>query len=707
VFDHQPQPTLEVGDQIIQIADVTWEQFQGDLRKTFFDGFKPGDTVPIMVERGGQIIHIDWVYPLNPARAEILDQLISEWFIAYGFWVAGLLTVLLIRPRDARWLLMVFFNFLTAIWLIAGSGVSSFHIWDSALVLRMAVLLCVPVYLHLHWLYPRPLGKIPPLVIASIYAVTILVVLAQGFQLLPASFFIVGFLIALGGSFIFLLIHMVRQPSARRDLRLVFVTALLALALAVIWQTFYSLQKIPAWLGSAGLLGLPLLPLAYLYSAFRYRLGGLEARVNRFFSIYLFAMLLGIIEIPLIVLLDRVFLISAEEALISLISSTFTACAFIWGYPIFENFVEHQILGIPLPSKRVLEMYSAHITMSNSSSDLVQILRKEILPSLLIRQFAFLHNDQGSLNVLATMDVMEESLPDEQDIPFLIDHAGVYRSPDMLSGDLRYSWIRLILSLKLGEQIIGFWLFGRRDPDDLYSQQEIPMLGSLANLTAIALSNISQTERLKSVYQANINRYEQERLRLARDLHDIILNELAALPIRSDAPLFSSTFQQAYDRVSEQLREIVQDLRPAMLTFGLKLALEAFVEHLKERNQGSAEIVIDIQAEGECRYPLVVENNLYRIVQEACENSLRYARAKTLSISGSLAEQRVELRVEDDGIGLDSGLSLKFNDLQASRHYGLAGMHERASVIGADLSIRSQPDRGTQIQIIWSSKESI
>ena len=420
VFDKQPEPTLKEGDKIIQIGPLRWDEFRADLRKTFFEGVKPGDVVPIVVNRNGQTLNISWTYP-GFDRSEFLEQFYSEWGMAYFFWLAGTLTILFIRPKDDRWLLMALFNFLTAIWLSAGSGVSAFHVWNSALVMRMAVILCVPVYLHFHWVFPQPLGKISPIVLVSIYAITLALVIAQWFQILPSSFYLLGFMVALGGSFILLLIHILRQPLARGDLRLLFVAALLAMILAVIWEIFYSFNKIPAWLGSGGLLGLSLLPLAYLYSAFRRRLGGLELRVNRFFSIYLFVMLLGIIEVPLIVLLEQAFQISGEVAAISLISAVLTAAGFIWGYPVFENFVERRILAIPLPSKQVLETYSTRITTSTSLSDLVQVLQEEILPSLLIRQFAFLQLDQGSLKVLSTMGLNEEQMPERAGCALLDD----------------------------------------------------------------------------------------------------------------------------------------------------------------------------------------------------------------------------------------------------------------------------------------------
>ena len=707
VFDPQPEPTLQVGDRILQIGDVTWEQFRSDLRRTFFDGVKPGQTVPIIVERSGEIRNISWVYPPGPAQRELLDQLISEWFLAYFFWLAGLLTVLVVRPKDDRWLLMALFNFLTAIWLIAGSGVSAFHIWGSALVLRMTILLCVPVYLHLHWLFPRPFGKLPPVLIASVYAAALFLVLLQAFQILPAGLYLLGFLVALGGSILLLLIHILRQPSARRDLRLVFATVLLALSLTLIWQVMDSLNKIPAWLASLGLLGLPLIPLAYLSSAFQHHLSGLEIRVNRFFSTYLFVVLLGIIELPLIVLLDQMFQISAEASTLSLISSVLTAAAFIWGYPVFEKFVEHRLLGIPLPSKHLLEAFSAQITTSVSLPGLIRVLQEDVFPSLLIRQFAFLQYDQRSLTVLSTMGLDAKELPFEQNVAELIARSGFYRAPNPVEAGQPYSWIRLVLSLKLGDQLMGFWLLGRRDPDDLYSQQEIPVLNSLANLTAIALSNIVQTERLKTMYEANIGRYEQERLRLSRDLHDSILNEMAALLMRSDAPVFSAEFQQAFEALTERLREIVSGLRPPTLNFGLKYALEELAENLSERNQSSVRIEPRLQADGDWRYPDVVENYTYRIVQEACENALKYARAKTIKIIAELSQRSFDIQVQDDGIGFHLETDRKLDEMLARKHFGLVGMLERANLIGAEVDIHSRPGEGTRIRVMWKLKESV
>jgi len=706
VFDQQPEPTLRVNDRVLHIGSVTWEEFEADLSRSFFEGYNPGDIVPITVERDGKQIDISWKYShSNPA--EFRDQLDSEWWFAYIFWLTGVLTILLVRPKDASWVLMSFFNFLTAIWLIAGSGLSAFHIGYSAIVLRVAVWLCLPVYLHLHWIFPRPLGRLPRWLVGTVYGAGILLAVAQAFQLLPTELYLLAFILALGGSLVLLSIHLWRQPSIRRDFRLLLVALILAVAPPMIWVIVDNIFGIPSVFGSLGVVSLPLLSFAYLYTAFRRRLGNLELRVNRFFTIYLFLILLGFFGLLFIAFLNQIPDAPGKTVTIGFTSLLLTAAAFIGGYPPFERFVDHRIFGVARTSKRLLESFSTHITTSVTVPDLIRVFQDEVFPSLLIRQFAFFNYDQGSLNILSRMGLDTEPLPGEKDVPDLLARSGFYRSHDLENAEQPYAWVRFVLSLKLGDQLLGFWLFGRRDPDDFYSQQEVLTLTSLANLTAIALSNILQTERLTSMYQANINRYEQERVSLARDLHDSILNELAAIPIRSDAPAFSPSFREAYDGVSDQLREIVNNLRPPMQAFGLRLALEAYAEHLRERNPDSVEILTDIQANGDCRYPLMIEGNIYRIVQEACENSLRYAHAKKLSISGDLAEAYLELRIADDGLGLGPDTSLKFNDLLTHKQFGLAGMHERATVIGAELQIVSKPNEGTQVHIKWKSKETI
>ena len=181
-----------VGDRLLQVGSLTWDAFHADLRKTFFEGVKPGEITPVTVERNGQTLTIPWRLP-GFNRGELVNELASEWFLAYFFWAAGLITVMFLRPKDERWWLFMAFNFLTAIWLGAGSGLSNYHLWYGALILRMAIWLSFPVYLQLHWVFPRPLGKLPPLLVGVVYVATLGLMIAQWLQLFSRRSILPGF----------------------------------------------------------------------------------------------------------------------------------------------------------------------------------------------------------------------------------------------------------------------------------------------------------------------------------------------------------------------------------------------------------------------------------------------------------------------------------------------------------------------------------
>ena len=693
VFVEQPEPTLREGDRILQVGPLTWKDFRADLRKTLFAGVKPGEIAPVTVERDGQKIVIPWKLP-GPNPGERLAQALSEWFLAYIFWLFGALTILFLRPRDNRWILLAGFNFLTAIWLISGSGLSNYHIWYSAFMLRIAIWFSLPVYLHLHWVFPRPLGKLPPLLVGAGYAVALVLAIAQWFQLLPEGLYFLGFLIAILGSFTLLVIHAIRQPDTRRDLRLLSIAVFLVAAPLITLAISGVLNHTSPRGGSLALLGFPFLPGAYLYAAYRRQLGGLEMRVNRLISIYSFVILLGVFGLPLLsAASDEAFV---TGSLVALLATTFA----IWGFPIFQNYVERRWLGISLPSRNLQETYSSRITTSTSLHSLLQLLNDDVFPSLLIRQFVFLQVDKGTSKMLLASGVTDELVPTKEAIPSLESLAGKYIPANQQGGSPNYPWIRLALSLHVGDELTGLWLLGRRDPDDIYSQGEIPVLQSLANQTAVALSNILQTERLKAVYEANIDRYEQERRSIARDLHDSVLNQMAAMLMELDNTPLSPGFQEAYNTLAQRLREIVSDLRPPMLHYGLKPAFEELADNLMERSRDAISVVVDVESDDK-RYDLNIEQNLYRIAQEACENAYKHAQANKILIHGKLNSQNIDLTIEDDGVGFDTEKGLRLDDMLANKHYGLIGMVERANLIGAEIAFHSILNAGMQVHVKW------
>jgi signal transduction histidine kinase len=212
------------------------------------------------------------------------------------------------------------------------------------------------------------------------------------------------------------------------------------------------------------------------------------------------------------------------------------------------------------------------------------------------------------------------------------------------------------------------------------------------------LLNIRQTQRLQALYQADVNRGELERLSLARELHDGPLNEFARLLDTVEDGRVTEKFQPTYDLAVADLRRTITGLRPMMLNYGLATGLRSLVSELGDQWPDGAELVLEAPPAPE-RYPEQVETHAYRIMQQACVNALRHAGAHTIRLGGRFEPARLELTVEDDGQGFAVGADLA--EWLAQHHFGLAGMHERAALIGGALHIHSTPGAGTRLRLVW------
>jgi len=199
---------------------------------------------------------------------------------------------------------------------------------------------------------------------------------------------------------------------------------------------------------------------------------------------------------------------------------------------------------------------------------------------------------------------------------------------------------------------------------------------------------------------------EDERMRLARELHDDTVQDLIALkqrvqmlrrkaygdPAALDTPL--TELQTMVETTMDEVRRFSRALRPIYLEeAGLVAALETLV---RDTDCESLKVTFEMQGEIQ-RLATEVELALYRIVQEALNNAMRHARAACVGVSVGFAERDVTLSVQDDGAGFV--VPERVGDLVTEGHYGLMGMQERAQLIGAKLTIRSQPGEGTRVEV--------
>jgi signal transduction histidine kinase len=692
--------SLHLNDRLVRVGDVNWSDFRTNMRLTLFDQVEPGAIVPVVVVRDEQLLSVDWPVPgLN--RGEFLARLNSQWWLPYAFWLTGTATLLFLRPRDARWYLLIAFNYLTALWLVTGSGPSRWHIWESAIVMRAAIWLCVPVYWQLHWVFPQPLRPLPAPVWWVLYAAGAVLAVAEWFQLLPPRLFYTGFLLAVAGSLALLVMHFALRPRQRRTIGLLVAVVASALVPPVVMGVASLATPLPQWAQGASLLALPAVPFAYLYAAYRHQLGGVELRANRLVSVYLFLVLLSTALMMLGSTLGAWLGSPATAISLSLLAGSMAAICALVGFAPFQRLVERRLLGIPQPPTYLIERYAARITTTLDEDTLVRLLTQEVLPSLLIRQSTLVRWDAGQPAIpLYRMAISPDQLPAEDEMTALRAEARRYRAPPAAGVVQPCPWVRLVLPLTYAGELIGLWLLGRRDPDDFYSQAEVPTLKALADQTAVALVNIAQADRLHMLYQANIERQEVERANLAWVLHDEVLNDLALLYLAADEDDTSKRFDSIYQSLKARVRRLIRGLRPAALTYGLGGALEELATHLRERAAGNPAVQLDL-ADRDERYPPDVEQHLFRIVQQAAENALRHAQATTICIRGQLEPELITLHIDDNGVGFALGDHLDLSYFLAQQQFGLAGMLERAAIVNAEVRIESAPGRGTRVQVAW------
>ena len=560
----EPLDALRPGDMLEQIGSVSWINYSKNPMLVLFDHVKAGQTIDIGIRRNGVPLTIHWVFP-GFNRVEFLDRIFNLWWLAYFFWLFGMAIQLFMQPKDVRRRLLIAANYLTGFWLLFGT-LSSWQIWGSSVLFHAVTWLAMPVYLHLHWNFPKSLGRVPKFVWGILYFFGSIFALGQLLQLLPKSFYLLGFLVMLAGSITLLVVHFVKQPEQRRAVGLLALAVLIAIGPSVSFGAVGMFGNFPP-VGPLALLTLPIMPGAYFYAVYRRQLGGLEVRTNRLITLFIYGALLLTIGILVVFLIKTWFPDSGTSIVVELLFTLLLCLSTAIAFPYFQRWVERRLLGITLPPAQLLELYTARIITSMETEQLRRVICDEVFPSLLIRQAALLRLDNANnLKVVCRLGVDQTQLPMAAEIPILLAEAGRVRS-SFSDGvhDQPCPWVRLALPLRIEGKLIGLCLFGRRDPDDLYAATEISTLQALMDQTTLALMNIEQAEYLHALYKADIERHEAERNHLALELHDDVLGQMALLAMSAEGIVETTQFDQAYQAATEHIRQIVDGLHPTML----------------------------------------------------------------------------------------------------------------------------------------------
>jgi signal transduction histidine kinase len=218
--------------------------------------------------------------------------------------------------------------------------------------------------------------------------------------------------------------------------------------------------------------------------------------------------------------------------------------------------------------------------------------------------------------------------------------------------------------------------------------------------------------RLRQVrrqFDVSLEARVSERTRIARELHDTLLQSFNALLLRfqTAADLFSTrpneakcTLESTIDQATQALiegRDAVQQLRSTSATDDLVSAIGSLGQSLAADGSSRNNPAFHIEVEGTPQdLLLVTRDEIYRIACEALRNSFQHAQARRVEVEISYDTRQLRLRIRDDGRGIDPQL-LRADGL--SGHYGLRGMRERAELLGGTLTIWSEVNSGTEIDL--------
>jgi signal transduction histidine kinase len=288
-------------------------------------------------------------------------------------------------------------------------------------------------------------------------------------------------------------------------------------------------------------------------------------------------------------------------------------------------------------------------------------------------------------------------------------------SPDLITMEGLKAFISVPLRAK--DSVLGVLNVASHLPRH-FTKDDMHLLHAIGDQVGVAIEETELHDRLRKERQ-NYQRLarhmliaqEDERARVARELHDETSQSLTGLSLNMQAILsiaktsdfgdaaFKAKLEKAYNitnQLNSEISKIMKSLRPTALD---SLGLGPAVHQYAENRLHSVGVNVSVQTTGtEQRLPKEVEFALYRIAQGAIANVAWHSKAKTAIINLRLTSDEFVMEIEDDGKGFDASKPIQVDESGHGR--GLLSMKERASLLGGVCDIQSQPGKGTRIKVI-------
>jgi len=532
-----------------------------------------------------------------------------------------------------------------------------------------------------------------------------------------------------------------RSEAGRRPIRLITFGNLAAMMpmvlLSLLPHTFETNTFIPFEVTFFGLLVSPLL---YAYAMLPYRMTRLDAFLRRTAVYYLlFTLLATVFLVGTVLLREHSVFVNRH-------------------WPVVGVLIGAVVLVAMAPLERRLTRLTDWIWFGRSASyssvvghlaeSLSTTLDRSVLERILVRDLATaMHLSWSRLYIRGQDDALvpvsgygavpqlPEVLPADGALALSLERRAAPIGHDDLRASLPDIRLRgserailaapgvaLWLPLVSAGVLHGILLLGPKAGDDFFTPQDYDILSTLAYQSGIAAHNVRLVDQVSAGRQelARAHRQlleagEQERRRLAQELHDGAVQQLIGISYQlaarhrrasangsgedRDADTLLATMEMTRQEVLDvatELRGMIGELRPPGLEeLGLAAALHGYVSRLqREYGDDAPEIEVDVR-DGALPIPIPVALCLFRVAQEGMRNAIKHANASHVALRLRSEEEQLRLTVRDDGCGFE--VPHRLSELASRDHFGLVSIAERVAQVGGNLTIRSEPGAGSEI----------
>ena len=247
---------------------------------------------------------------------------------------------------------------------------------------------------------------------------------------------------------------------------------------------------------------------------------------------------------------------------------------------------------------------------------------------------------------------------------------------------------------------LGFFILGKHELSQLSSEEQ-SLLDSIGKQVGVAMENARLYEQAERAATA------AERSRLARELHDAVTQTLFSASLTADVlPRIWRRDPEQGMRSLEELRQLTRGALAEMRTLLLEMRPEALersdiqslLTQLADAFVGRVRVPVSLELRGNCELTHEVKLVFYRVAQEALNNIAKHSGARQVKLHLDCQPGQMNLTIQDDGLGFEPGTI-------EPGHMGISFMRERASSIGACLSVEGRAGQGTTVELDWRSTQ--